>query len=102
MGPNKRLTIESNGPVYGQYYGYNSVQGLAGYFFSYSDFDKDGITDADDLDDDNDGILDVWEGDTDTDGDGFLNRYDLDSDGDGCYDTQEAGCLLYTSPSPRD
>ena len=67
------------------------MQGLAGYFFSYSDFDKDGITDADDLDDDNDGILDVWEGDTDTDGDGFINRYDLDSDGDGCYDTQEAG-----------
>ena len=91
LGPNKRLTIESSGPVYGQYYGYNSVQGLAGYFFAYSDFDKDGITDADDLDDDNDGILDVWEGDTDTDGDGFLNRYDLDSDGDGCYDTQEAG-----------
>ena len=91
LGPDKRLTIESNGPVYGQYYGYNSVQGLAGYFFAYSDFDKDGITDADDLDDDNDGILDVWEGDTDTDGDGFLNRYDLDSDGDGCYDTQEAG-----------
>ena len=58
------------------------MQGLAGYFFSYSDFDKDGITDADDLDDDNDGILDVWEGDTDTDGDGFINRYDLDSDGD--------------------
>ena len=91
LGPDKRLTIESSGPVYGQYYGYNSVQGLAGYFFSYSDFDKDGITDADDLDDDNDGILDVWEGDTDTDGDGFINRYDLDSDGDGCYDTQEAG-----------
>ena len=91
LGPDKRLTIESSGPVYGQYYGYNSVQGLAGYFFAYSDFDKDGITDADDLDDDNDGILDVWEGDTDTDGDGFLNRYDLDSDGDGCYDTQEAG-----------
>ena len=91
LGPDKRLTIESSGPVYGQYYGYNSVQGLAGYFFAYSDFDKDGITDADDLDDDNDGILDVWEGDTDTDGDGFLNRYDLDSDGDGCFDTQEAG-----------
>lgn len=91
LGPDKRLTIESSGPVYGQYYGYNSVQGLAGYFFSYSDFDKDGITDADDLDDDNDGILDVWEGDYDTDSDGFLNRYDLDSDGDGCYDTKEAG-----------
>ena len=91
LGPDKRLTIESSGPIYGQYYGYNSVQGLAGYFFSYSDFDKDGITDADDLDDDNDGILDVWEGDEDTDGDGFINRYDLDSDGDGCYDTQEAG-----------
>ena len=91
LGPDKRLTIESSGPVYGQYYGYNAVQGLAGYFYSYSDFDKDGITDADDLDDDNDGILDVWEGDYDTDSDGFLNRYDLDSDGDGCYDTQEAG-----------
>jgi len=91
LGPDKRLTIESDGPVYGQYYGYNSVQGLAGYFFSYSDFDKDGITDADDLDDDNDGILDIWELDVDTDGDGLLNRYDLDSDADGCYDTQEAG-----------
>ena len=91
IGPNKRLTIESDGPVYGQYYGYNSVQGLAGYFYSYSDFDKDGITDADDLDDDNDGILDIWEGDADTDGDGLLNRYDLDSDGDGCYDVVEAG-----------
>ena len=91
LGPDKRLTIESNGPVYGQYYGYNSVQGLAGYFFAYSDFDKDGITDADDLDDDNDGILDIWELDADTDGDGFLNRYDLDSDADGCYDVVEAG-----------
>ena len=91
LGPNKRLTIESDGPVYGQYYGYNTVQGLAGYFYSYSDFDKDGITDADDLDDDNDGILDVWEGDLDNDGDGLLNRYDLDSDGDGCYDVVEAG-----------
>ena len=91
LGPDKRLTIESDGPVYGQYYGYNSEQGLAGYFFSYSDFDKDGITDADDLDDDNDGILDIWELDDDTDGDGLLNRYDLDSDADGCYDTQEAG-----------
>ena len=91
LGPNKRLTIESDGPVYGQYYGYNAVQGLAGYFYSYSDFDKDGITDADDLDDDNDGILDVWEGDLDNDGDGLLNRYDLDSDGDGCYDVVEAG-----------
>ena len=91
LGPDKRLTIESDGPVYGQYYGYNSVQGLAGYFYSYSDFDKDGITDADDLDDDNDGILDYWEGDTDSDGDGILNRYDLDSDGDGCFDVVEAG-----------
>ena len=91
LGPDKRLTIESDGPVYGQYYGYNSVQGLAGYFYSYSDFDEDGITDADDLDDDNDGILDAWEGDEDTDGDGLINRYDLDSDNDGCFDTQEAG-----------
>jgi len=91
LGPDKRLTIESDGPVYGQYYGYNSVQGLAGYFYSYSDFDEDGVTDADDLDDDNDGILDAWEGDEDTDGDGLLNRYDLDSDNDGCFDTQEAG-----------
>ena len=33
LGPDKRLTIESNGPLYGQYYGYNTVQGLAGYFF---------------------------------------------------------------------
>ena len=91
LGPDKRLTIESDGPVYGQYYGYNSVQGLAGYFYSYSDFDEDGVTDADDLDDDNDGILDAWEGDEDTDGDGLINRYDLDSDNDGCFDTQEAG-----------
>ena len=91
LGPDKRLTIESDGPVYGQYYGYNSVQGLAGYFYSYSDFDEDGVTDADDLDDDNDGILDAWEGDEDTDGDGLLNRFDLDSDNDGCFDTQEAG-----------
>ena len=91
LGPDKRLTIESDGPLYGQYYGYNAVQGLAGYFFSYSDFDKDGITDADDWDDDNDGILDVWEMDEDLDGDGLLNRYDLDSDNDGCLDSYEAG-----------
>lgn len=91
LGPDKRLTIESDGPLYGQYYGYNSVQGLAGYFFSYSDFDEDGITDADDLDDDNDGILDVWEMDEDFDSDGLLNRYDLDSDNDGCLDSYEAG-----------
>ena len=67
------------------------MQGLAGYFFSYSDFDEDGITDADDLDDDNDGILDVWEMDEDFDSDGLLNRYDLDSDNDGCLDSYEAG-----------
>ena len=91
LGPDKRLTIESDGPLYGQYYGYNAVQGLAGYFFSYSDFDKDGITDADDWDDDNDGILDVWEMDEDLDGDGLINRYDLDSDNDGCSDAVEAG-----------
>lgn len=91
LGPNKRLIIESDGPLYGQYYGYNSVQGLAGYFFSFSDFDEDGITDADDLDDDNDGILDVWEVDEDFDNDGLLNRYDLDSDNDGCLDSFEAG-----------
>ena len=66
-------------------------QGLAGYFFSYSDFDKDGITDADDWDDDNDGILDVWEMDEDLDGNGLINRYDLDSDNDGCLDSYEAG-----------
>jgi len=89
--PSKRLIIESDGPVYGMYYGYNSPQGVAGYFFSFSDFDNDGISDSDDLDDDNDGILDVWELDEDTDSDGLINRYDLDSDGDGCYDVVEAG-----------
>ena len=89
--PSKRLVIESDGPVYGMYYGYNSPQGVAGYFFSFSDFDNDGISDSDDLDDDNDGILDIWELDEDTDSDGLINRYDLDSDGDGCYDVVEAG-----------
>ena len=43
------------------------------------DHDNDGIDDLADLDDDNDGIYDL------------LERFD------GCY-----GCLLYTSPSPRD
>ena len=89
--PSKRLIIESDGPVYGMYYGYNSPQGVAGYFFSFSDYDNDGVSDSDDLDDDNDGILDVWELDEDTDGDGLINRYDLDSDGDGCFDVVEAG-----------
>ena len=89
--PSKRLIIESDGPVYGMYYGHNSPQGIAGYFFSFSDFDNDGISDSDDLDDDNDGILDIWELDEDTDSDGLINRYDLDSDGDGCYDVVEAG-----------
>jgi len=56
-----------------------------------SDFDNDGILNADDLDDDNDGILDTEEGDGDLDGDGLRNRFDLDSDGDGCYDVIEAG-----------
>ena len=87
----KRLTIESDGPVYGLYYGFNSVQGIAGYFFSFSDFDRDGISDSDDKDDDNDGILDIWETDVDTDGDGLINRFDLDSDNDGCLDAVEAG-----------
>ena len=55
------------------YYGYNGVQGIAGYFFAFSDFDLDGISDSDDFDDDNDGIYDEWEGDIDTDGDGLGN-----------------------------
>ena len=94
-GSARRLNIESNGPVYGMYYGYNGVQGIAGYFFAFSDFDLDGISDSDDFDDDNDGIYDEWEGDVDTDGDGLVNRLDLDSDNDGCFDAIEAG---YTDP----
>ncbi len=54
-----------------------------------SDFDGDGISDEDDLDDDNDGILDTDEGNEDTDGDGILNSFDLDSDNDGCFDSIE-------------
>ena len=52
----------------------------------------------------------------DTDGDGIGNEADTDDDGDGLNDTEEEkrgsspllkdtdddGCLLYTSPSPRD
>ena len=94
-GTARRLNIESNGPVYGMYYGYSGVQGIAGYFFAFSDFDLDGISDSDDFDDDNDGIYDEWEGDIDTDGDGLVNRLDLDSDNDGCLDVVEAG---YTDP----
>jgi len=94
-GNARRLNIESNGPVYGMYYGYNGVQGIAGYFFAFSDFDLDGVSDSDDFDDDNDGIYDEWEGDIDTDGDGLVNRLDLDSDNDGCLDVIEAG---YTDP----
>ena len=42
----------------------------------------------------------------DTDGDGIADHRDLDSDNDGISDLVESGqnasCLLYTSPSPRD
>ena len=47
----------------------------------------------------------------DTDGDGYADDEDafpfhdsqhLDSDGDGWGDNETSGCLLYTSPSPRD
>ena len=48
---------------------------------SFIDSDRDGLPDYTDPDDDNDGIPDFIEGDADMDGD---------------------GCLLYTSPSPRD
>ena len=55
------------------------------------DTDKDGIKDADDIDDDNDGILDTAEGNsvTDTDGDGTPDSRDLDSDNDGVLDSIE-------------
>ena len=68
-----------------------------------------------DIDSDNDGIPDVVEGgdgDLDTNGDGQINVGDegfADEDGDGMDDDAEStpvthtdGCLLYTSPSPRD
>jgi hypothetical protein len=57
----------------------------------FCDFDGDGVTDFDDLDDDNDGILDTDEGTPDLDSDGFANNFDLDADGDGCFDAFEAG-----------
>ena len=60
-------------------------------FEEITDFDEDGVADADDLDDDNDGILDSEEGTGDADGDGSPNYQDLDSDGDGCTDVIEAG-----------
>jgi hypothetical protein len=55
------------------------------------DTDKDGIKDADDIDDDNDGILDTDEGNgvTDTDGDKIPDSLDSDSDGDGVADSIE-------------
>jgi hypothetical protein len=55
------------------------------------DTDKDGIKDADDIDDDNDGILDTAEGNgvTDTDGDKIPDSLDTDSDGDGVADSIE-------------
>ncbi|MDD5395109.1 MAG: hypothetical protein PHE17_18975 [Thiothrix sp.] len=55
------------------------------------DGDKDGVKDADDLDDDNDGILDTDEGAgvTDTDGDKIPDSLDTDSDGDGVLDSIE-------------
>ncbi len=56
-----------------------------------ADFDGDGVSDADDIDDDNDGILDSVEGDADFDGDGKPNSRDLDADGDGITDLQESG-----------
>ncbi|WP_299754290.1 T9SS type A sorting domain-containing protein [uncultured Pontibacter sp.] len=54
------------------------------------DWDADGVTDAEDLDDDNDGIPDTLEGNGDKDGDGIINSLDLDSDGDGILDAVEA------------
>jgi hypothetical protein len=55
------------------------------------DTDKDGIPDANDIDDDNDGIVDDIEGLlADPDGDGLGNALDLDSDGDGIPDNIEA------------
>ncbi len=62
------------------------------------DYDGDGLSDEDDLDDDNDGILDTVENAVcdpasatcDTDGDGIANKFDLDSDGDGITDVIES------------
>ena len=69
------------------------------------DTDNDGVDDYLDLDSDNDGIADAVEAQptagyqspaigTDTDSDGIVDTFDA-TDGHG-------GCLLYTSPSPRD
>ncbi len=59
------------------------------------DFDNDGVTNDNDLDDDNDGILDTVEQsgdlDRDSDEDGSPDHRDLDSDNDGCFDVIEAG-----------
>ena len=94
-------------------------------FFIPSDFDNDLIADCVDPDDDNDGCLDEedpWPYNenacADSDGDGIADYYDSDKDNDGIsderdvfpYDSNESidtdgdgiGCLLYTSPSPRD
>ncbi|MEN9422752.1 MAG: hypothetical protein RL122_135 [Pseudomonadota bacterium] len=58
---------------------------------SRPDTDKDGVKDADDIDDDNDGIIDTAEGNgvTDTDGDKIPDSMDTDSDGDGVADSIE-------------
>ena len=58
-----------------------------------TDYDGDGVNDADDFDDDNDGITDADEGDglIDSDGDGFPDSKDTDADDDGCLDSREAG-----------
>ena len=93
-----------------------------------SDIDVDGVPNHLDLDSDNDGIYDVVEAGfeaIDTNLDGMLDFNDsafvdtdfdtihdpvfgatiIDSDGDGVIDAFQLdsdGCLLYTSPSPRD
>lgn len=57
------------------------------YITKLPDFDCDGITDADDIDDDDDGILDILEGLIDLDGDGLSdNDMEIDSDLDGLPD----------------
>lgn len=58
------------------------------------DLDRDGIADAEDIDEDNDGIPDLDEGSAtsvDTDGDGIADYRDLDSDNDGIGDLYESG-----------
>jgi len=55
------------------------------------DFDCDGISDVEDMDEDNDGIPDVDEGDgsIDSDWDGIPDSEDIDSDNDGITDNVE-------------